>query len=263
MVKWADYLVSKVKWQENLKTIDSFIIHEDNVTSFSNGIQKNRLWVIQKLKEGKTFYCIYLNESGTWNKGSKLELNINGNLKWKDNLPHIITKRKTFISYYHKDDQKYKESFKNLTDDLIVNKSVEDNDINAVASQEYIKQLIQKEYLNVTTVLVVLIGPKTKCRKHVDWEISGALNLKVGDHYSGLLGLILPNHPDFGKDSYTPSLIPERLNDNLETGYAVISDYTTDRRKLQILIEKAFKQRKSKEEFKVNSRKQKQLNTCS
>lgn len=263
MEKWADYLISKEKWQDKLKPIDSFIVHEDNIKSVGVEAQKSRAWVIEKIKAGKTFCCIHLNEKGTWSKASKLELRVGGSLSWSEKLPHILTKRKTFISYYHKDDQKYKESFKNLTSDLIINKSVEKDDINAEVSQEYIKQLIQKNYLSDTTVLIVLIGPKTKCRKHVDWEISGALNLKVGNHYSGLLGLILPNHPDYGKDSYTPSLIPERLIDNLETGYAVISDYTTDRRKLQILIEKAFKLRKSKEESRMNSRKQKQINTCS
>lgn len=33
----------------------------------------------------------------------------------------------------------------------------------------------------------------------MDWEISGALNYKVGDHYAGLLGIVLPNHPDYEK----------------------------------------------------------------
>ena len=65
-------------------------------------------------------------------------------------------------------------------------------------SDDYVKQLIQKGYLYDTTVLVVLLGAKTKCRKHVDWEMSGALNRKVGDTYAGLLGLMLLTHPDYG-----------------------------------------------------------------
>lgn len=51
-----------------------------------------------------------------------------------------------------------------------------------------------------TTVLVVLVDPKTKCRMHVDWEISSALSTKVGD--SGLLGILLPSHPDYGKEKF-------------------------------------------------------------
>ena len=108
------------------------------------------------------------------------------------------TKRKSFVSYYHKDNQDDRTKFENLFGDLIVSKSVEDGDIDSDNSDGYIKQLIQKDFLADTTVLVVLIGQKTKCRMHVDWEISGALNLKIGDNNAGLLGIILPSHSDYG-----------------------------------------------------------------
>ena len=108
---------------------------------------------------------------------------------------------------------------------------------------EYIKQLIQNDYLADTTVLVVLIGAKTKCRMHVDWEISGALNLKVGDGYSGLLGLFLPTHPNFGSENYIPSEVPKRLAENIKSGYAIVRDWTDDRVILQEYLEKAFARR--------------------
>ena len=181
---------------------------------------------------------------------------------WFDSLPLFQIKRKTFISYYHKDDQAYKEKFVNLTSDLIVNKSVEDGDINSDVSDEYIKQLIQNGFLYDTTVLIVLIGNKTKCRKHVDWEISGALNLKVGDQYAGLLGLLLPTHVDYGKETYSLSNIPVRLVDNLNSGYASIQDYTLDRKKIQSYIETVFKNRISISEKLINSKPQMKLNTC-
>jgi len=111
-------------------------------------------------------------------------------------------------------------------------------------------------------VLVVLLGAKTKCRKHVDWEISGALNRKVGDSYAGLLGLLLPSHPDYGKNTYNGSLVPARLYDNLSSGYAIIQDYTTDRKKLQEYIELAYKNRKAKADKRVNSRIQMQSDSC-
>src|SRR5690606_31908749 len=115
---------------------------------------------------------------------------------------------------YHKEDQGYKEKFKNLFDDLIVHKSVEDGDIDSDNSDGYIKQFIQKDYLSDTTVLVVLIGPNTKHRKHIDWEMSGALNLKVGDRCAGILGLKLPSHPDYGSGKHTYNTLPSRLSDN-------------------------------------------------
>jgi len=260
-MKWADYLVSKEKWNETGKRIVSFIVHKDNENSVGEGVEKDRNWVVQQINNGKTFCCIHLGENGKWYQGSKIRYE-NGALKWNDNLPFIQTKRKTFISYYHKEDQAYKEKFKNLTSDLIINKSVEDGDISTDVKDEYIKQLIQKGFLSDTTVLIVLIGNKTKCRKHIDWEISGALNLKVGDSYAGLLGLKLPNHPDYGTGKATYDLMSARLSDNFKSGYAIIRDYTTDRKKLQEYIELAYKNRTKKADERTNSRPQMQRNTC-
>ncbi len=262
MDKWADYLVSKEKWIPNKKTIDSFIVHNDEGNTVGVGSEKTRNWIVQQINNGKTFCCIYLAENGNWMKGGSLTLNSKGGLNWKDDLPLILTRRKTFICYYHKDDQKMKESFENISSDLIVNKSVKNGDIDSDVSDEYIKQLIQKGFLSDTTVLVVLIGPNTKCRKHVDWEISGALNLKVGDNYAGLLGIKLPSHPDYGTGKYSYSKQPQRLTDNLKSGYAVIRDYTTDRKKLQEYIELAYKKRSLNADDRINSRIQMKKNTC-
>lgn len=163
--------------------------------------------------------------------------------KWSKHLPLVTTRHKTFVSYYHNENQEYKEKFTNLFNDLIVAKSVNDGDIDSDNSDEYIKKLIQQNHLEDTTVLIVLLGPNTKHRKHIDWEISGALNLKVGERYSGLLGLKLPSHPDFGTGSHKYSNLPERLSDNLRSGYAHIGDWTEDRIKMQKLIEGAFSRR--------------------
>lgn len=260
MEKWATYLVSKVKW--NNKQIASFYVHEDLGETVSSGSEKDRNWVMQQFQYSRSFCCIHKTKKGQWKKGNPISLENNG-LKWNDNLPLILTKRKTFISYYHNDDQAFKTELRNLASDLIVSKSVEAGDINTDVSTEYIKQLIQKGFLSDTTVLIVLIGNKTKCRKHVDWEISGALNQKVGGNYAGLLGLILPNHPDFGTKKATYDLMPARLADNFKSNYAVIRDYTTNRITLQNYIEEAFNNRTTKTLDRINSRLQLQRNTCS
>ena len=262
MAKWADYLISKEKWIKNANTIDSFFVHADLGETVSKGYEKKREWIVLQLINGKTFCCIYKDINGYWSQGGYLTLTVKGGLKWKDNLPYILPKRKSFISYYHKDDKEYKKRFYNLTSDLIINKSVEDGDIDSENGADYVKQLINKDYLDDTTVLVVLIGPKTKCRKHSDWEISGALNYKVGDNYSGLLGLKLPSHPDYGTGRFSYTLQPQRLTDNLKSKYAVIRDFTTDRRKLQEYIELAFKNREAKKNNRDNSRIQMKNNTC-
>lgn len=260
MVKWATFLISKVKWN-NKNRIESFYVHDDLGDTVGIGVERDRNWVVQQFQYSRTFCCIRKGKDGKWYRGNPIRLE-NGNLKWNDKLPLILTKRKTFISYYHFDDQNYKNELKNIASDLIVSKSVETGDINTDVSTNYIKQLVQKGFLYDTTVLIVLIGNKTKCRKHVDWEISGALNRKVGDNYAGLLGLILPNHPDFGTTKATYDLMPARLADNFKTGYAIIRDYTTDRIKLQNYIEEAFNNRTIKFNERVNSRLQMQRNTC-
>ena len=90
-------------------------------------------------------------------------------------------KRNVFVSYYHSDDQAKKEKFDYLCKDFIINQSVMIDEIDDDNSDDYINRLINEEHMKDTTVLVVLLGRNTKYRKHVDWEISGALNLKVGD----------------------------------------------------------------------------------
>lgn len=256
-----DYWASKVKWND--ERLDSIHAHENNNDSVGSYIEMSRQDIISKMNKGYVFYSVLKKDDGKWEKGScfMTDGNVINNIDSK--LPLIQIKRKCFLSYYHKDDSEYKEAFLNLMADLTVSKSVKEGDISSNVSDEYTKQLIQKGYLHDTTILIVLIGPKTKCRKHVDWEISGALNFKVGDSYSGLLGLILPEHDDYTSEKATYSKMPARLADNFKSGYAVIRDYTTDRKKLQEYIELAYNNRKINADKKVNSRIQMKENSCS
>lgn len=256
----VDYWVSKVKWDGD--RIFSMYVHENENNSVGVYKEMTRSDIISYINGGYVFCSIIKQENGKWQKGSYIMTDGAVLKNIDNNLPLIQTKRKTFVSYYHKDDSEYKKKFLNLTTDLIVSKSVEDGDIDSNVSDGYAKQLIQKEYLHDTTVLIILIGPKTKCRKHVDWEISGALNYKVGDSYAGILGLKLPTHPNYGTGRHTHKLLPDRLSDNLKSGYAIIRDYTTDRKKLQEYIELAYNKRKSHADKRVNSRAQMTNNTC-
>jgi hypothetical protein len=221
----------------------------------------------------KTFATITKKITGKWHKlynvfysknyfNDFISINLNPIKDDLGDVPFYSPKRKAFISYYHKDDEQKRIEFEKLTDDIIVNKSVANNDIDSDNSDDYIKQLIQKEYLKDTTVLIVLIGNKTKCRKHVDWEISGALNFKVGNTYAGLVGLILPSHPDYGRGQAKFDLMPARLADNFKTGYAVVADWTENRKTIQSYIELAFVKRTSISDKRDNSKPQIQRNTC-
>lgn len=171
------------------------------------------------------------------------------------------TKRKLFISYYHKDDEYYRSRFEVLFGHLFINKSVKVGDITTDVSTEYIKRLIQLNYLSDTSVLVVLVGAKTYCRKHVDWEISAALSKKLGG-YTGLIGFRLPTHPDYGKDKYYPENVPSRLVDNLESGYAKLYDWSENEQVIKARIDTAFNDKNSSSHLIRNSSLQFQRNRC-
>jgi hypothetical protein len=258
-----EYLITKLSFREDEKLIKDVFAYEYDGTTLSSGENQLRDWMVNRTNAGSQISIMTPNpnEKDKWVRGKPFTYN-NGFYSWGNKLPKNITKRKTFVSYYHKDNQSDRTKYANLFGDLIVSKSVEAGDIDSDNSDGYIKQLIQKDFLADTTVLVVLIGAKTKCRKHVDWEISGALNLKVGGNNSGLLGIILPSHPDFGTGKATHNLMPARLDDNFKSGYAIIRDWTDDRVLMQSYIEQAFDNRTAKANERVNSRIQMEKDTC-
>ena len=136
-------------------------------------------------------------------------------------------RHKVFVSFHH-DDQTYKDWFVTVMKDDIVDKSVEDGDIDDLnIKTETIRQKIRDDFIADATVTVVLIGPCTWQRKHVDWEIGSSLRKTDKNPRCGLLGILLPNHPDFEKQTYSPRLIPPRLADNCggDDPFACIYDW--------------------------------------
>jgi hypothetical protein len=172
------------------------------------------------------------------------------------------TRDKVFISYYHQDDQYYRNRFEQLFGHLFINKSVQPGDINTDVSTEYIKRLIQENYISDSSVVIVLVGNKTWGRKHVDWEISAGLNKKVGGNYSGLLGLCLPGHSDYSRNEYQADIVPPRLVDNLKTGYAKFYNWTENESSIKNWVEDAFQARISRADKVDNSRLQFVNNRC-
>lgn len=255
-----EYFISKLSFRLEEKMIDNIYVYQYDGSDLVSLDVKDRNWLIDQHNNGYQISTLKKSSSGQWQRGAHVDY-FNNLFSWDRQLPLNITKRKTFISYYHNEDQYYKEKFKNLFGDLITHKSVEDGDIDPENSDGYIKQLIQKGFLADTTVLVVLIGPNTKNRKHIDWEISGALDPRVGDKCAGILGILLPSHPDFEKETYHSNLIPARLSDNLASGYAILKDWTDDRVKMQKYIELASEKRNTNYDDRDNSRLQMKINT--
>lgn len=162
-------------------------------------------------------------------------------------------KRKIFISFHHANDEYYKKEFERLFWHLFINKSVQDWSINSDNSTEYIKRLIQSsDYLRDASVCIVLVWQDTYKRKHIDWEISWALDKKLSG-YSWMIGICLPTHNDYLKTNYKEDIVPPRLVANLKSWYAKFYDWTNDSEKIKKYIEEAFNNRVSKSELIDNS----------
>ena len=78
---------------------------------------------------------------------------------------------KVFVSYFHEEDQQYRNEFERLCKDVMVSKSIQPGDIDTDTNTERVMQKIRDEYLKDSTVTVVLIGLHTYGRKWVDWEL--------------------------------------------------------------------------------------------
>ena len=154
-------------------------------------------------------------------------------------------RHKVFISFHH-DDQGYKDWFVGLMGDDIVDQSVEDGDIDdSNLSTETIRQRIRDQFIRDATVTIVLIGPCTWQRKHVDWEIGSSLRDTKLNSRCGMLGILLPNHPNAAAQEYRLKLVPPRLADNV-TGndpYANVYHWSYDADAIRGWIHKAYLRR--------------------
>lgn len=156
----------------------------------------------------------------------------------------MTQRHKVFASYHHDNDQDYRNRFDRVCENVIVSRSVDIGDIDPELKTETIRRRIRDEYLRDSTVTVVLIGSQTWQRKHVDWEISSSIRATQKNPRSGLLGIFLPTHPDYGPDKkVNPYTIPPRLWDNVESKYAMVYDWKDDPNMIQKWIHHAYLQR--------------------
>lgn len=152
-------------------------------------------------------------------------------------------RHRVFISFHH-DDQQYKDKLVQLMKDNIVDESVELGDIDdRNTSIETIRQRIRDNFIRDATVTIVLIVPCTWQRKHVDWEIGSSLRKTRRNPRCGLLGILLPNHPDYRKERCNLSLMPPRLAVNCKgtNPYASIYRWSNHPTDIRRWIDDAFK----------------------
>ncbi len=80
---------------------------------------------------------------------------------------------------------------------------------------EYISRAIREEYIQGSSLTIVLCGAETYKRKYVDWEIYSTLH-----HQHALLGICLPTCARTPGLLNVNAIIPNRLYENTNSGYA-------------------------------------------
>ena len=138
-----------------------------------------------------------------------------------------VPRHKVFVSYYHADDQEYKNRLVQALNSKLIDKSVSPGDIHDEnLPLDEIRRRIRDDHIADAEVTIVLIGPCTWQRKHVDWEISASIIDRPNNERCGVVGLLLPTHPDYDKwpNDRNPCLIPPRLARNIggKTPFAAI-----------------------------------------
>ena len=106
-----------------------------------------------------------------------------------------INKHRVFISYYHSDDQYYKDELIrwNYWFGLFEDWSVNDGDIDdTYMNDEDIRIKIRDEYIKDATVLILLCGTNTKYRKFIDWELHAAMYDTEKNPKMGIVVINLP-----------------------------------------------------------------------
>ena len=145
----------------------------------------------------------------------------------------------------------WKERFEHLFSSQVnsfISKAVGEGDIGDGIQTDTIREKIRDEFIADATVTVVLIGPKTWSRKHVDWEIGSSIRDTKKNPRCGLLGIFLPTYPlnfdsSRGKWIFDEYTIPPRLYDNWKytnNRFANLYQWSEDTAEIQNWIHEAF-----------------------
>jgi hypothetical protein len=142
-----------------------------------------------------------------------------GDLSEYLNRLYTPVKRRVFLSYHHGGDQAYYNAFSQTFHDGY--ESIFDNSLERQIDSDdvnYVMQRIRDEFISGTSFTIVLCGAGTPWRKYVDWEIKATLDMG-----HGIIGVELPSCV---KNAQGQPVVPGRLFDNTQSGYAVWTNWT-------------------------------------
>lgn len=159
--------------------------------------------------------------------------------------------RNCFVSYHHENDQKYLSKLRKVISGMKVADYSLKDDIGHFTDETIYKKV--REKMRNCSVTVVLIGDRTGHRKWIDWEIWASLRAynHPTDNYksfkpNGLLAIYLPVE----KHS-----IPERLKDNITSGYAISMKWENLERDFESKVNFAYWNRTNNAYKIINNRK--------
>jgi len=138
-----------------------------------------------------------------------------------------------FVSYHHENDQARATHLRDTygSNNTLIDRSLKDAYDDK--TDDEILALIRTNHLKSSTVTIVLVGSETANRKWVDWEIYASLRPYGERTINGLLAIYLP----------TAGNTPARLQDNLDSGYAVSMMWESISWQLETKIDEAFNNR--------------------
>lgn len=102
---------------------------------------------------------------------------------------------RVFISYHHDNDQVYKDGLVKWAEEnkIFIDYSVDTGDIDDDLTDQQIREKIRDEYLRESTVTILLVGTKTRNRKHIDWELYSSMYDGKVNKKSGIIVINLPS----------------------------------------------------------------------
>lgn len=164
--------------------------------------------------------------------------------------------RNCFVSYHHERDQGYLSRLRNVISAMRVADYSLKDDIGHLTEDTIYKKVRGK--MRSCSVTVVLVGERTGHRKWIDWEIWASLRgyAHPYDDFksfrpNGLLAIYLPT------ESHS---VPDRLQDNIDSGFAVSMNWNNLERDFESKVNYAYWKRSNAENLIRNSRDRQQDN---
>ena len=152
---------------------------------------------------------------------------------------------KCFVSY-NAADKKAVDDFCDKFSGSFIRRGLKmEEDIINSTNTNYVMQRIRELYLKDSTVTIILIGKCTWARRFVDWEAQASLRNPADGYPNGLVAVQL-------WESY--KTLPNRVNLNVDSGYAKFYKCPSTSKSLENIIDEAWNARFDKQNLIVNPR---------